>query len=157
MFEKISDPTRVRAVEGHIPIAHRYTPGVAGAAFFEALKDGDFLASRCDECGITYCPNRIFCERCFGALEHDTKVGPRGILESFTVAHQDVEGRPLDEPQTLGLVRLDGADTVLMHRVLDAAGALGIGDAVEAVFEPKSKRTGSINDLRGFRKATRRR
>jgi uncharacterized OB-fold protein len=157
MLERISDPKRVRLAEGHIPIRHRYTPGVAGTAFFEALRSGDFLAARCDDCGITYCPNRIFCERCFAALEADTKVGPRGTLESFTVAHRDVEGRPLDEPVTLGLVRLDGADTVLLHRVLDVAAALEIGMTVEPVFEPKTKRTGAITDVRGFRAATRRR
>lgn len=157
MFEKISDPTKLRTVEGHIPIAHRYTPGVAGAAFFEGLKKGDFLASRCDGCGITYCPNRIFCERCFSALEPDTTVGPRGTIESFTVAHRDVEGRPLDAPVALGLVRLDGADTVLLHRLLDPPDRLGIGATVEPVFVAKSKRTGSIDDLSGFRRATRRR
>ena len=155
MFEKISDPTEVRLAQGHIPIRHRYTPGVAGELFFAGLKRGEFPASRCETCGITYCPNRIFCERCFSALEADTTVGPRGVLESFTIGYLDVEDAPLDEPVTLGLVRLEGADTVLLHRLVDADETLEIGMRVEAVFEAKSRRVGSINDLRGFRPADR--
>jgi len=152
MFEKISDPRDVRIVEGHIPLQHRYTPGVAGEAFFRSLKDGVFVASPCDDCGVTYCPPRLFCERCFEGLETGLRVGPRGTLESFTIGYEGVEGEPLDEPYVLGLVRLDGADTVLVAYLLGYDEVpLGIGDRVEAVFAPKNQRTGSILDLRGFK------
>jgi uncharacterized OB-fold protein len=152
MLEKLSDPRHVRLHEGFIPLRHRYTPGVAGEAFFIGLKDrGEFKASPCHSCGITYCPARLFCERCFaGPLDADVTVGPGGTVESFTVGHVGVEGEPLDEPLPLVLVRLDGADTVLLHRLLDAE-AVRIGDRVKAVLEPKTKRTGSILDVRGFR------
>lgn len=152
MFEKISDPTEVRLIEGHIPLQHRYTAGVAGEAFFRALKDrGELVASRCETCSFVYCPARMFCERCFSSLEPDTTVGPQGTLESLTVVYSDVAGEPLDEPRVVGLIRPDGADTVLMHFLVDGEEALGIGDRVEAVLQPKTKRTGSILDLRGFR------
>jgi uncharacterized protein len=153
VFDKLSDPTDVILREGHVPIRHRYTPGVAGDAFARALKDrGEFLASHCQSCGITYCPARLFCERCFDELSADTTVGPAGTLESFTVGYVGVEGEPMDEPRAVGLVRLDGADTVLMHFLVDADDQpLEIGQRVEAVLQPKSKRTGSILDLRGFR------
>jgi uncharacterized protein len=152
MFEKISDPTEVRLIEGHIPLEHRYTAGVAGEAFFKALKDrGELMGSRCDSCAVVYCPARMFCERCFSSLEPDTVVGPQGTLESLTVVYVDVAGDALDEPRVVGLVRPDGADTVLMHFLVDGEEVPGIGDRVEAVLEPKSKRNGSILDLRGFR------
>lgn len=152
MLEKITDPLEVRLVEGHIPLRHRYTAGVAGEAFFEALRDrGELLASRCESCGYVYCPARIFCERCFVSLEPDTVVGPEGTLESLTVVYTDVAGAPLAEPRVVGLIRPDGADTVLLHFLVDGDSVPGIGDRVEAVFQPESKRTGSILDLRGFR------
>lgn len=152
MFEKIADPREVILWEGRVPVRHRYTPGVAGEAFFTALKDrGAFVASRCEECGITYCPARLFCERCFaGPLDADVTVGPGGTLEAFTVGFVGVEGEPLEEPVTVGLVRLDGADTVVVHFVVDADD-LSAGMRVEAVLQPKAKRTGSILDVRGFR------
>jgi uncharacterized protein len=151
VLEKLSDPKDVILHEGRIPLRHRYTPGVAGEAFFRALKErGELVASPCESCGITYCPARLFCERCFaGPLEADMTVGPGGTVESFTVGQVGVEGEPLDQPVVLGLVRLDGADTVLVHRLLDAE-EVSIGDRVEAVLEPEGERTGSILDVRGF-------
>ncbi|MGH2675260.1 MAG: Zn-ribbon domain-containing OB-fold protein [Actinomycetota bacterium] len=155
MFEKVSDPKDVILWEDGIPVRHRYTPGVAGEAFFTAVRDrGELLASRCRECAVTYCPARLFCERCFaGPLEADVTVGPRGTLESFTVGYVGVEGEPLEEPLTVGLIRLEGADTALVHFVVDAD-ELEPGMPVEAVIEPKAKRTGSILDIRGFRPVT---
>ena len=151
MFEKVSDPKDVILVEGAVPIRHRYTPGVAGEVFFTALRDrGRFVASRCESCAITYCPPRLFCERCFdGPLDADIEVGPEGTVESFSVGYTGVEGEPLDEPVTLGLIRLDGADTVLVHFLVDSD-HLMIGQRVQPAFLPKGKRTGSILDLRGF-------
>lgn len=155
MFEKLTDPRDVLLWEGQIPIRHRYTPGVAGEAFFKALKDrGDFLGSHCGSCGITYCPARLFCERCFSELGADTNVGPGGVLESFTVGSVGVEGEPLEAPVMVGLVRLDGADTVFLHFLVDTEDPV-IGERVEAVLEPKAKRTGSIRDIRGFRPSRR--
>jgi uncharacterized OB-fold protein len=155
VFEKLSDPKDVILWEGQIPIRHRYTPGVAGEAFFKSLKErGEFVASRCEVCGITSCPPRLFCERCFaGPLEADRTVGPEGTVESFTVGYSGVEGRPLPEPVAVGLIRLDGADTVVLHFLLETD-HLMIGQRVEPVFLTASKRTGSILDLRGFRPAS---
>ncbi|MGH2682273.1 MAG: Zn-ribbon domain-containing OB-fold protein [Actinomycetota bacterium] len=151
MLEKITDPRDVRLWEGQIPVAHRYTPGVAGEAFFRALKErGEFLGSRCESCGLTYCPARLFCERCFSQLEADTVVGPRGTLESFSVGYAGTEGEPLEEPVVLGLVRLDGADTVLVHFLVEMD-TLEIGQRVEVALRPKGQRAGSILDIRGFR------
>jgi hypothetical protein len=150
VLEKITDPRDVRLWEGQIPVAHRYTPGVAGEAFFRALSErGEFLASKCESCGLTYCPARLFCERCFSALEADTVVGPRGRVESFTVGYVGVGGEPLDKPVVLGLVRLDGADTVLVHFLIDVD-TLEIGQVVEPVLKQQRYRTGSILDMKGF-------
>jgi uncharacterized OB-fold protein len=140
-----------RAIRGGMPVEFHYTPGVGNTAFFEALRDrGAFLGSRCTGCAVTYVPARIFCERCFAALEADTEVGPGGTLESFTAGAFGIDGEPLDAPVSLGLVRLDGADTVLVHRLLNADEP-AIGMRVVAVLA--SVRSGSILDVEGFRPA----
>lgn len=137
-----------RTVSGGMPVGFHYTPGVGNTAFFEALRDrGVLLGSRCAACEFTYLPARIFCERCFAELAADTECGPGGTLESFTTGHVDIDGGPLEKPVTIGLVKLDGADTLLMHRMLDV-GPWQIGSRVEAVLA--SERKGSILDLRGF-------
>ncbi|HEY7755469.1 MAG TPA: Zn-ribbon domain-containing OB-fold protein [Actinomycetota bacterium] len=151
MLERIARPDDVRRWEGHFPVRHRYTPGLAGDAFLSALRDrGVILGSRCEACAYTYVPARLFCERCFAELAADVEVGPGGSLVSFTIAFVGVDGEPLEEPVTIGLVRLDGADAVLLHRVLDAGDEpLEIGERVETVLA--AERTGSILDIEGFR------
>jgi uncharacterized OB-fold protein len=155
MLEKTTRPEEVRRVDGAIPVRHRYTPGVAGETVFSALLErGVLLGSRCERCGFTYAPARRFCERCFAELEADVELGPGGTLVSFTIGFVGVEGEALDEPVTLGLVRLDGADAVLCHFVLDMADEpLEIGERMELVVRPAGERTGSILDIAGFRLA----
>jgi uncharacterized OB-fold protein len=139
-------PTKI---PGELSVSFRYTPGVGNTAFFEALRDrGVFLGSHCGSCDVTYVPARIFCERCLDELEPAVEVGPDGELASWTVARVDVDDRPLDEPVTYGLVRLDGADTVFLHRLIDLEGAPIIGMRVRAVLA--SDREGSILDVDGF-------
>jgi uncharacterized OB-fold protein len=140
-----------RTVHGELPVAFHYTPGVGNTAFFEALRDrGVLLGSRCEACGVTYLPARIFCERCFAELTADIGCGPGGTLESFTVGHVGIDGEPLDQPVAIGLVKLDNADTVLMHRLL-GNGPWQIGARVETVVS--AERRGSILDVEGFRQA----
>ena len=138
-----------RTVDGGLPVSFHYTPGVGNTAFFEALRDrGVLLGSRCGSCRVTYLPARIFCERCFAELAADTECGPGGTLESFTTGRVGIDGEPLEEPVAIGLVKLDNADTVLMHRLL-GSGRWEIGTRIEAVVKPD--RTGSIMDVEGFR------
>jgi hypothetical protein len=138
--------TTVRRIEGEIPVAFRYTPGVGNTAFLEVLRDRAlFLGSRCADCGVTYLPARIFCERCLASLTPDTECGPEGNVESWTIAHRDVDGARLDPPVTYALVRLDGADTVVLHRLL---GPADIGARVRAVLA--DGRAASILDIEGF-------
>ncbi len=153
------DPTlhveRLRAWRGEIPAAHRYTVGPAGERFFRALRDeGRILGTRCNRCGITYVPGRLFCERCFDELHDWGEVGPAGTVEAATALHLGPDGAPLPRPVMLALVRLDGADTVLFH-YLDELGpaAATIGLRVVPVFKPVAERTGSILDISYFRPA----
>jgi uncharacterized OB-fold protein len=139
-------PTKI---PGELSVSFRYTPGVGNTAFFEALRDREvFLGSRCDACGVTYVPARVFCERCLAGLEPGEECGPEGELVSWTVARVDVDDRPLDEPVTYGLVRLDGADTVFFHRLIDMDDPPEIGGRLRAVLA--KDRTGSIFDIEGF-------
>jgi uncharacterized OB-fold protein len=152
VLEKIALPDEVRRWDGEFPVRHRYTPGVAATVFFTALRDrGVLLGSRCEACSYTYVPARLFCERCFGELAADMEVGPGGALVSFTIGFVGMEGEPLAETETTGLVRLDGADSVLVHRVFDADEPLEIGERVEVVLRPDGEREGTILDIEGFR------
>jgi hypothetical protein len=93
-------------------------------------------------------PARVFCERCLAELEPSVECGPEGELVSWTIVRVDVDDDPLDRPVTYGLVRLDGADTVLLHRLVEIEGEPNIGARMRAVLA--SDREGSMLDISGF-------
>jgi uncharacterized OB-fold protein len=152
LLESVNRITDIRSWQGEIPIQSRYTYGVAGERFFREIMDNArFLGTYCPSCQYTYVPPTMFCERCFGRLEDWVEVGSEGMVESFTVLHVTLDGTPLDEPDILALIQLDGADSVLVHRLGDVSlDELRIGMRVKAVFEPRRKRKGSILDIRHF-------
>jgi uncharacterized OB-fold protein len=57
----------------------------------------------------------------------------------------------LDTPFAWALIRLDGADTALLH-VVDSGGPdrLGTGDRVTARFRPAAERIGAMADIEAF-------
>ena len=142
-----------RTWRGGIPLQSLYTAGLGGQIFFKALKErGEIVGTRCRDCKQVYVPARAFCERCFAELTEQVTVKPEGTLVSFTFSHYDRDGRRMGKPDVLALVRLEGATTVLMHRLLGVSGPekVSIGARVRAVIKPKAKRTGSILDIEGF-------
>jgi hypothetical protein len=148
--EHIDRVTDLRTWPGDFPVSHLYTMGVAGERFFRQLKDsGRIMGSRCSACAHVYLPPSMYCPRCFAALDEWLEVGPRGAVRAVTITHRGMDGEPLDAPERLALIQLDGADDLLLHR-LDGA-AVAIGAKVEAVLKVASEREGSILDIRHFR------
>ena len=146
--------TKIDKWLGEIPIESLYTAGLGGQVFFKALKEkGEIVGTRCDPCSQVYVPARRFCERCFAELTEEVKVKPEGAVKSFSYSYVDHSGRRLKQPVASALVQLDGATTVMLHRLLDVKdlSRLSIGSRVRAVIKAKAKRTGSILDIEGFR------
>lgn len=151
MLERKTSNQGLSSWRGSIPVGNRYTVGPAAEIFFKTLKEkGQILGSRCNRCEMTYVPVRMFCERCFSELREVVPVGDRGILVAFTRVAIDLEGRRMQEPQTIGAARLEGASTLLIHRVLVPIQKARIGMKVRLVLEPLSRRSGGILDIRGF-------
>jgi len=145
------DPNAPAAWLGELPLASRYTAGLAGERFLRAIKDeGRIYGARCDRCGVTYVPAVAFCERCLNAIEEWMDVGIRGEVYTFTLLYQDLDGNRLEQPELVAFVRL--GDGGLVHRLGEVqAGEVAIGMPVEAVFRPAGERVGSILDIVYFR------
>ena len=151
MLDRKANNQNIGSCKGDIPITNLYTVGIAGQKFFEALKDkGEFLGTRCNKCETTYVPARYFCERCFAELREYIKVSDKGEIVSFTVVYKDLDDKHLAEPKVVGAIKLDGADTVLIHFINATPAKVSIGKKVKAVLEPKAKRKGAITDIRFF-------
>ncbi len=140
------------AWQGEIPIQNRYTVGLAGERFLRELKEsGRLLGSRCPECDYVYVPPTLYCERCFEKLDDWIEVGPEGTVVSFTIVTQALDGTPLADPDILALIRLDWADSLLVHRLGKVSlDELEIGLWVKPVLKPKNRREGSILDIQYF-------
>ncbi|WP_376789397.1 Zn-ribbon domain-containing OB-fold protein [Thermoflexus sp.] len=152
LIERIQHLDEVRVWRGAIQLEGVYTAGVAGERWLRGLQTGKIYGTRCSRCQYTYVPARRFCERCLGPLGEDTwiEVGPQGTLVSWTRLHVAPDGTRQVPPRTIGLIRLDGADAVLVHELIEGQEWTS-GMRVEAVFRPPAERSGSIRDLLGFR------
>ena len=97
------DPT---TVEGYFPVYYKYTVGLAGEKFFREIKENGLLvASRCTACNLNYIPPRIYCERCMSKLDDYVQIETVGTVETFTLCRQDSDGKELQEPVGVALVR----------------------------------------------------
>jgi uncharacterized OB-fold protein len=149
--ERITRPEDFKYVYGDFPVEYLYTAGTALEPFFKSLKEkGKFTGTRCGSCNITYVPPTMFCERCFSRLEKTVSISDEGVVESYTASYLDVDGKRLNEPMLWGLVKLNGASTTLLHRLLCKPDQAKIGMKVVAKLKPKNKRVGGIEDIEGF-------
>lgn len=153
-LEKTGDARRLRHWDGDMEADYIYTAGIAGERFFRALrKDGTLVTAQCERCGIEFLPPRIYCERCLTPVKRWGQAPPTALVESFTVARLDLEGRRLPQPEVWALVRFEGVEGGFVHRVLSTPEKVRTGLRLRPVIRPAPERTGKITDILGFQPA----
>jgi hypothetical protein len=151
IVRKVEKAENVKIVKGDFPVKYKYTMPPHHEKFFQALKEkGAFTGAKCEKCGTVYVPPVWFCEKCFVRVDKAVDLKDAGTLQAFTVAHEGPEGLPLPAPVVYGIVRLRGASTVILHKVLADPKKLKAGAKVKAQLKPPNKRKGSITDIEGF-------
>lgn len=137
-------------VQGKLEIPYRYFAGEFLSRFFVELRDHKkILGVRCPQCAKVFFPPRSICGRCLNSLKEWVELGDTGTLQSFTVVRYSEPIHPLAAPFALGLIKLDGADTSLLHLVGQVEpSSLKAGLRLKAVF--KEEREGSILDILYF-------
>jgi uncharacterized protein len=76
-------------------------------------------------------------------------VGPEGSVMAWSWAPRPLEGQPLSRPFAWALIRLDGADTAMLHAVdAGSAAAMRTGMRVRARWAPAT--VGHIRDIACF-------
>ena len=123
-----------------ISLPYRLTPGKSTGTFLAELAGRRIIGTRCTRCGRVEVPAQDVCRCGHDGLEL-VQVGEQGTLQGFTQTPE----------HTLALVRLDGADVDLMHRLVGdppAGSGWEVGLRVAAVWADTAK--GSIMDLAGF-------
>jgi hypothetical protein len=99
-----------------------------------------------------FLPPRKVCPSCFTENKEWVNVSDEGTVLSFTVARRQFAAIPRDKkvPVIWGLIKLDGADTALLHYLDDVKPEdVTIGMRVKAVFSDVRK--GAIRDISHFK------
>lgn len=138
-------------VQGKLEIPYRYFAGEFLSQFFVELRDHKKIRGvRCPQCAKVLFPPRSVCGRCLTPLKEWVELGESGTLQSFTVIHYSEPTHPLPAPLAIGLIKVDGADTSMLHLIGEVEPrALKAGLRLRAVF--KEEREGSILDILYFK------
>ena len=127
-----------------------YTRSVGSTlgAFFTALRERRVVGVRGSD-GRVLVPTAEFDPVTYEQLTEIVPVSSVGTVLSWTWQQTPLEGQPMNEPSAWALIKLDGADTALLHAVKVASSAdIKTGDRVRAhwIDEPQ----GAITDIAYF-------
>lgn len=132
----------------HMPYTH--SVGVVSSKFLRALGDNRILAIKCVVCSRTYVPPQGVCPSCFANIDEWVELNGQGTLVTYTVIYYPLPTHLTEPPFALGIIKLDGADTSLVHFLGEVnLDNIKIGMKVKPVF--KEKPEGNILDIRYFK------
>jgi hypothetical protein len=148
-----SNPTLMALTDSHEPplsapltLSFDYTRSVGPTlgAFFTALRNRRITGVRGSD-GRVHVPVIEYDPVSYEPLTEIVPVSSVGTVLSWTWQPQPLDGQPLDRPFAWALIKLDGADTALLHAV---DGEVKSGDRVHAhwVADP----VGAITDIACF-------
>ena len=148
-----SNPTLMALTDSHEPplsapltLSFDYTRSVGPTlgAFFTALRNRRITGVRGSD-GRVHVPVIEYDPVSYEPLTEIVPVSSVGTVLSWTWQPQPLDGQPLDRPFAWALIKLDGADTALLHAV---DGEVKTSDRVHAhwVAEP----VGAITDIAYF-------
>jgi uncharacterized protein len=125
--------------------------GPVMSQFMTALAQRRILGSRGAD-GRVYVPPAEYDPVTFSAPAELVEVGPEGTVLTWSWQPRPRQGQPLGRPFGWALIRLDGADTGLLHAVdAGSAGAMRTGMRVRPRWA--AERTGHIRDIECFEPA----
>jgi uncharacterized OB-fold protein len=131
-------------------IAFDYTRslGPVLGQFMTALRERRVLGARSAD-GTVHAPPFEYDPVTHRPPEELVAVGPAGTVLTWTWLDRPLPGQPLGRPFGWALIRLDGADTAMLHAV-DAGSAAAMRTGMRVRPRWAEERTGSIRDIECF-------
>ena len=150
-MDKNFDTTDSYVVEGKLALPYTYFAGRVGSTFITTIRDQQkIMGVKCNTCDKVFVPPRQTCERCMEDIrENWVELENTGDVVNFTVIRYDDKHLPRKAPFVLAMIKLDGADTPMVH-ILEGVDmdAVQSGLKVKAVFAEKT--TNTILDIDHF-------
>jgi uncharacterized OB-fold protein len=141
-------PSGPRLTTLTIEFPYTRTLGPVYGPFLTGLRDRRILGIR--RGAQVLCPPTEWDPETGEALDLDfVEVGPAGRVESWAWVTEPTGKHPLDRAFAFALIRLDGADTALLHAV-DAGGIDAMQTGMRVVPRWKDERVGAITDIEAF-------
>ena len=139
----------VLSTEWHPKLRWAWDVGVGYGRYFEELKRGRIVGTRCNKCQRILLPARIFCELCFRQVDEWIHLKDTGTVNTFSIAYTDWVARRLKEPRIPAMIEIDGSGGVAILHLLGAidANQIKVGLRVKAVWKPENQREGAITDI----------
>ena len=124
------------------------TTGPVIGAFFTALREGVVTGIKGED-GRVVCPPFEYDPLTGSPLTEMVELGDQGEVVSWSWVSNPREGQPLTAPHALALIRLDGADTAMLH-VVDAPGPEAMSTGARVRVRWADERDGAIGDIACF-------
>ena len=124
------------------------TVGPVIGAFMTGLRDGTILGIRTTD-GRVMVPPAEYDPLTSEALSELVEVGQSGVVTTWSWVHRPRASQPLDRPFAYALIRLDGADTGLLHLV-DAGDESRMATGMRVRARWRDEREGHIRDIECF-------
>jgi len=129
-----------------IEFPYTRTLGPVVGPFLTGLRDGHLLGVR-NRDGRVLVPPLEWDPATGEPIDADfVEVGPAGTVETWAWVGEPTRKHPLDHPFAFALIRLDGADTGLLHAV-DAGSPDRMHTGMRVTARWKGERIGHITDL----------
>ena len=131
-----------------LELPYKRTLGPVIGAFFTGLRDGRIVGSRTSR-GRVLCPPLEYDPETGDSVQEIVELADTGTVQSFAWVPEPLRKHPLQHPFAFALIRIDGADTALLHAVdAGSPGAMSVGMRVRARF--RAERKGHVRDLECF-------
>jgi uncharacterized OB-fold protein len=132
-----------------IEFPYTRTLGPVYSAFLTGMRDGQILGITSRD-GRVLCPPTEWDPNTGEGLDLNlVEVGPGGVVTTWAWVTEPTSKHPLDHPFAFALIKLDGADTGLLHAV-DAGSIDSMKTGMRVTARWKSERIGHITDVEAF-------
>ena len=133
-------------------LEYSWSSGSAISRFLEGLRDGVLWGRRCQGCGRTMVPPRMYCELCFRPTDAWVRLQETGRVVTYSLSYvnADASRREGEEPIVVAVIEIEGASPMMgMLHVLGEVSPdeLAVGMRVKAVWKPRGERRGAITDI----------
>jgi len=148
----MSLPEPVTTMASPLRMEYTYVAGAGRSVFLRGLAERRMLARRCPGCEQVYLPSPEFCSRCLLPVGAPFELDGRGTVSTFCVVNFPFPGQVYEPPYVVAHIRIDGADTRLMHLVREVTpDRVRIGMPVEPVWVADDELDTSMTSIRYYR------